>query len=81
MIRDVANFLPEKDGDCGGGRFDVDTVAFQFFDAFGNEFVVMNKRPQISDSVERELIQHQRLYKQISSQLQYNNKTHLQRLL
>jgi hypothetical protein len=43
----------------------------------GNGFVVMNKLPQISDCVGRELIQHQKLYNQISNQLQYNNKTHL----
>ena len=58
MIRDVTYFLTQEYRDRGGRGFDVDTVPFEFLDAFGNEFVVVYERPQVSNVfvVQREKI-------------------------
>jgi hypothetical protein len=41
----VTYFLSEEYGNGGCGCFDVNAVAFEFFDAFGYEFVVVDERP------------------------------------
>ena len=53
VVGDVADLLPEEEGDVGGRGFDIDTVSFELFDAFGDELVVVYERPQVSEE-ERE---------------------------
>lgn len=45
VVRDVADFLAEEEGDGGGGGLDVDAVSFELFDAFGDKLVVVNEGP------------------------------------
>lgn len=44
----IWDFLSEKDRGCGSGGFDINLVRFQCFDAFGNEFGVVDKQPQVT---------------------------------
>ncbi len=49
MVGNVANFLSEEERDGGHGVLNVDAVSFELLDAFGDELVIMYKRPQISN--------------------------------
>ena len=48
MVRDITDLLAEEEGDVGGALLDINGISFELFDAFGNELVVVNKRPKVS---------------------------------
>ena len=48
MIRYVANFLSEEEGNSRRRCLDVNVVTFELLDTFGNKLVVMDQWPQVS---------------------------------